>query len=108
MLMTTSVLQIESYAIAIGQGEDDKPVCLIVSVDSLDAGGEIALSAVEAHLVDGDLVLHSEVGHLALKSLGEAFKQAVMMNLPLVVLDPVSEKEHLVPTSYSEASSNEC
>lgn len=107
MSMTANLLEIESYAIALGQGEGDKPVCLIISADSLDAGGAIALTAVEAQLVDGDLVLHSEVGQLVLKSLGDAFRQAVILKLPLVVLDPASETEHLVPIAFEGAPSDE-
>jgi hypothetical protein len=105
--MTANLVEVESYAIALGQGDGDKPICLIISTDSLDAGAAIALRAVEAQLLDGDLVLHSDVGQLVLKSLGDAFRQAVMQKLPLVVLDPASETEHLVPIAVEGAPSDE-
>lgn len=90
-------IEVESFALAIGLGIEDKPVCLILSEDSLDQGGELAMSATKASLSGYDLSLSGAKGSLVLKNLAIALVEAVHSGLPFVVLNQSTQAEHFIP-----------
>ncbi|MEC4242268.1 MULTISPECIES: hypothetical protein [Pseudomonas] len=95
--LSGAAVEVDSYALAIGFDADKKPVCLILSQDSLAEGGTLAMSATKASLSGYDLHLSSAQGSLVLKKLAMSALEAVHSGLPFVVLNPSTEAEHFIP-----------
>lgn len=95
--LSSSAIQVVSYGLALGLNEDQKPVCLILSEDSLEHGGAVAMSATKASLSGCDLSLSGPKGTLVLKSLANSLIEAVASGLPFVVLNPRTQNEHFIP-----------
>jgi hypothetical protein len=89
-------IEAESYGLAIGFDETKKPVCLILSEDSLECGGEVAMSATKARLSGYDLSLCGPKGSLVLKNLAMSLLEAVHSGLPFVVLNTNTQREHFI------------
>ncbi|MGO4801165.1 hypothetical protein ACEN2T_17945 [Pseudomonas sp. W22_MBD1_FP4] len=94
---TDNTLVVMSYALAIGFGEHQEPVCLILSMEALVQGGDIAITATKASLDGSDLHLHGPLGSMALKNLAHALLEALRSGLPIVVLDSTEQRETLIP-----------
>lgn len=91
-------LNLDSYSIGIGMSDEQKAVCLIMSYDALEQGGDIAMLARTAQLVENDLHLVSSIGTLVLKNVAQAIQDGARLKLPVVVLDPERERETIVET----------
>jgi hypothetical protein len=92
-----SAVEVESYGLAIGLGDQQEPVCLILSEDSLERGGDVAMSATKASLSGYDLCLRGPKGALVLKNLAIALLEAVHSGLPFVVLNSNTQRDHFIP-----------
>jgi len=90
-------IEVASYGLAIGMSEEQKPVCLILSEDSLERGGAVAMSATKASLSGYDLSLSGPKGSLVLKNLAMSLLEAVHSGLPFVVLNSNTKRDHFIP-----------
>jgi len=93
-----------SYALGLGMN-DKVPVCLLLSHDSVSVGGEAAISAEYYQLEGSDLRISGPNGVVVLKEIEQACIDAVEAQLPLVVIDPATEREVLV-TRLEDPSSD--
>lgn len=94
---SVNAIEVESYSLAIGFGELKKPVCLILSEDSLERGGAVAMSAIQASVSGYDLCLTGPEGKLVLKKLALSLLEAVHSGLPFVVLNTNTQRDHFIP-----------
>lgn len=92
-----NAIEVASYGLAIGFDEAQKPICLILSEDSLEHGGEVAMSATKASLSGYDLSLRGPKGSLVLKNLAMSILEAVHSGLPFVVLNSNTQRDHFIP-----------
>lgn len=90
-------MDIINYALGIGYNSENEAVCLILSVDSIETGSDIALKAESAHSLGNDLYLNSENDVLVLKNISDQCVTMVNNKMPVVVLDPKNNEERLVP-----------
>jgi hypothetical protein len=91
-----NAIECESYALAIGFGELQKPICLILGEESLEHGGTVAMSATEAKLSGHHLCLSGPQGSLMLMNLAPALREAAHDGLPFVVLNSNTRREHII------------
>lgn len=95
--LSGNAIQVESYGLALGLNEEQRPVCLILSEDSLERGGAVAMSATKASLSGCDLSLSGPNGTLVLRNLAMSLVEAIASGLPFVVLNPGTQSEHFIP-----------
>jgi hypothetical protein len=86
-------VRLESHSIGIALDPESKPVCLILSYDTLEMCAEIAFRGRTAQIDEGDLLIHSPVGSMRMVNVGQAVIDAGELKLPIVVLDPQNERE---------------
>ena len=53
MKSTSKMITLSSHAIAVGFTETNHPACMIISVDALPEGGDVAIQA-EHYLLEGE------------------------------------------------------
>lgn len=90
-------IEVVSYGLAIGLSDEQKPICLILSEDSLERGGAVAMTATKASLSGYDLCLSGPKGSLVLKNLAMSLLEAVHSGLPFVVLNATTQRDHFIP-----------
>lgn len=101
-MQSAPVIEIDSYAVAVGMNESGSPACLILSCDGLAEGADLARASTNAFLTGDELRLLTPSGSLVLKRLAGAILEAAKLQIPLLVLDPALEHEHLVKISVAE------
>lgn len=88
-------LEIHDYAAAFGR-DGDTIKCVILSPKGLPDDGQDAITARTAQLANGDLILFGAQGRTVLKAFPEALRAALDKGLPLLMLDPERQVEHLI------------
>jgi hypothetical protein len=91
-------MDVKNYSIGIAKNEHNVPVCLLLSYDSLPRCGEIAVKATSARVLGDDLYLTAGNEVLVLKCINQACLLQIKSGLPIVVIDPVSQRENMIRT----------
>ncbi len=91
-------MDIKNYAIGIGYNANNEAACLILSVDSIEKGASIAISADRAQVIDDDLYLSSGNEVLVLKSISYQCITLIKKGIPIVIIDPANQIENLIQT----------
>lgn len=86
----------DNHALGIGLDARNKPVCLLLSIDSISEGGEIAIEAEYYVQERGDLRVSCSQGSAILKNVSQMCLDALQARLPLVVIDPKGQREMLI------------
>jgi hypothetical protein len=93
MKIPAQTIRVSSHAIGLGFTEANVPACLILSTDSLTQGGDIAIQAKYFVLEGENLRLSGEQGSVIIEGISQMCRDAVIKNLPLIVIDPANETE---------------
>lgn len=93
------LMDVRNFSIGIGLNNEEVPVCLIISYDSLEKGGDIAIRADKARALGGDLYLSAGNEVLVLKDIEPQCEELILKGLPIVVIDPQREREILIETT---------
>lgn len=87
----------ESFALSIGLDETNTPVCVVLTCNSIPGCTDIALGATACQVSEGDLLVHGAEGErIRMMDVDEAITEALGKSLPLVILDPSTQRNHLV------------
>lgn len=89
-------MDVKNYGIGICNNEDGYPVCIIISHDSLEKGGDIAINAEKARLIGEDLYLSFGNEVLVIKGVDSGCSDLLKNGLPLVVIDPKRNREKII------------
>lgn len=89
----------DSHALAIAFDGDRKPACLLLSVDAISEGGELAITANQVSLRGTDLVFGGPKGELILLNISQMCQDAAQAKLPVVIIDPNNERENKIEFS---------
>lgn len=95
------VVSPDSHALAVAFDRDKKPACLLLSVDAVSEGGDLAISATKVSLQGTDMVLSGPQGELVLQNVSQMCLDAAKMPLPLVIIDPHNQRENKVQFSLT-------
>jgi hypothetical protein len=93
------MMDVRNFSIGICLNDDQAPVCLLISYDSLEKGGEIAIRANKAVTLAGDLYLSSGNEVLVLKDIEPECEALIKKGLPIVVIDPQRSREIQIETA---------
>lgn len=96
MKSTSKMITLSSHAIAVGFTETNHPACMIISVDALPEGGDLAIQA-EHYLLEGDnLRLKGPAGNVVIENITQMCKDAANCKLPLIVINAAKQQEQRV------------
>lgn len=93
-----SIMDVKNFSIGICLNDQELPVCLLISYDSLEKGGDIAIRADKARVLAGDLYLSAGNEVLVLKGIEPKCEELILKGLPVVVIDPKTEREIIIET----------
>ena len=96
------MISYDSFALSIMYDAENVPVCLALTGDSIAESIEDALTA-EWMKIEGENLLIGKAGEavINLPGLSPVVAEAFGLGLPLVILDPSSGREHLIPSSVA-------
>lgn len=92
------MMDVRNFSIGICLNDDQAPVCLLISYDSLEKGGEIAIRADKAMTLAGDLYLSAGNQVLVLKDIEPECEALIKKGLPIIVIDPARSREIQINT----------
>lgn len=94
-----SLMDVKNFSIGICLNDQEQPVCLLISYDSLQKGGDIAIRADKARVLGGDLYLSAGNEVLVLKEIEPQCEDLILQGLPIVVIDPARQREIIIETT---------
>jgi hypothetical protein len=92
------MMDVRNFSIGICLNDDKAPVCLLISYDSIEKGGEIAIRADKAVTLAGDLYLSAGNEVLVLKDIEPECEALIKQGLPIIVIDPERQREIQINT----------
>jgi hypothetical protein len=95
------IISPDSHALAVAFDSDKKPACLLLSVDAVTEGGDLAISATKVSLDGTNMVLSGPDGDLVLQNVSQMCLDAANVPLPLVIIDPHNQRENKVQFSLT-------
>jgi predicted metal-binding protein len=95
-MTTNHMMTPDSHALAIAFDRDKKPVCLLLSVDAIGEGGDLAIAATKVTVRGTNLVFSGPKGDLVLSNIPQMCQDAALAKLPVVVIDPENQRENKI------------
>lgn len=97
----------DSHALAIAFDRDRKPACLLLSVNAIVEGGDLAITATKVTVRGADLVFSGPKGELVLLNVSQMCQDGAQARLPVVIIDPDNQRENKVEFALAPSSTHD-